>query len=272
MTEQKNTATVMVKDAQSRADEETKMAGTSNVSAPSATADSSPQAAPTLRDAFQVPEKASDKGNDHWRAFQDKLKQEAKGIKWTAAMPDLGAKICELLDVKIHDVLMTAWKKADALRQALADSKLDPERSIYLDLAEHSIDYETQPFIDVKIKGASVKKITLTVMLNLKLKGFTLKVQNGAICEIQTGSCEGKGTIKYEKLAIAEKKLSPIKFPLMVKIPNFFSIAEAADKEDAAEPEAKDEAPPDALSSNARAALAQPDTQKSADPLERIEL
>ena len=81
MTEQKNTATVMVKDAQSRADEETKMAGTSNVSAPSATADSSPQAAPTLRDAFQVPEKASDKGNDHWRAFQDKLKQEAKGTK-----------------------------------------------------------------------------------------------------------------------------------------------------------------------------------------------
>ena len=272
MTEQKNTATVMVKDAQSRGDEETKMAGASNVSAAAATADSSPQAAPTLRDAFQVPEKASDKGTEHWQAFQDKLKQEAKGIKWTAAMPDLGAKICELLDIKIHDVLMTAWKKADALRQALADSKLDPERSIYLDLAEHSIDYETQPFIDVKIKGASVKKITLTVRLNLKLKGFTLKVQNGAICEIQTGSCEGKGTIKYEKLAIAEKKLSPIKFPLMIKVPNLFSTAEAADKDDTAGPEAKDEAPPSASSSNADAAPAQPDTQKSADLLERIEL
>jgi len=265
MTEQKNTATVMVKGGQLRNDEETKVAGAS-----AATAASSPQAAPTLRDAFQIPEKPAEKGDDHWQAFQDKLKQEAKGIKWTAAMPDLGAKICELLDIKIHDVLMTAWKKADALRQALAESKADPERSIYLDLAEHSIDYETKPFIDVKIKGASIKKITLTVMLNLKLKGFTLKVQNGAICEIQTGSCEGKGTIKYDKLPIAEKKLSPIKFPLMIKIPNLFSAA-AADQDDAAEPEAKDEASSGVSSANADAAPA-PDIQKFADPLERIEL
>jgi hypothetical protein len=268
MTEQKQTATMMAKDAKSRDDEQTRVAAASDVSV----ADSSPQDAPTLRDAFQVPEKTSDKGDDHWQAFQDKLKQEAKGIKWAAAMPDLGAKICELLDIRIHDILMTAWKKADALRQALADSKADPERSIYLDLAEHSINYETKPFIEVKIKGASVKKITLTVMLNLKLKGFTLKVQNGAICEIQTGSCEGKGTIKYDKLPIAEKKLSPIKFPLMIKVPNFFSTAEAADKGDPAEIEAEAKAPPSASSSNADAAPAQSDMQKSADPLERIEL
>ena len=266
MTEPKNAATVMVKDAGSRDDEETKLASAANVSAAAAT-DSSLQAAPTLREAFQVPEKPSDKGDDHWQAFQDKLKEETKGIKWTAAMPDLGAKICELLDIKIHDVLMTAWKKADALRQALAESKLDPERSIYLDLAEHSIDYETKPFIEVKIKGASVKKITLTVTLNLKLKGFTLKVQNGAICEIQTGSCEGKGTIKYEKLALAEKKLSPIKFPLMIKIPNLFSTAEAAGEDEAAEPASGDQD----SSANVEAAATKPAEQKS-DPLERIEL
>jgi len=266
MTEPKNAATVMIKDAQLRDDDETKV---SIVSA--AAADSSRQAAPTLRDAFQVPEKASDKGDSHWQAFQDKLKDEAKGIKWTAAMPDLGAKICELLDIKISDILMTAWKKADALRQALADSKADPERSIYLDLAEHSIDYETQPFIEVKIKSASIKKITLTVTLNLKLKAFTLKVQNGAICEIQTGSCEGKGTIKYDKLPIAEKKLSPIKFPLIIKIPNLFSTAEAGDKDDAAESASADRSTPDNSSSNIEAASAKPDDQKS-EPVERIEL
>jgi hypothetical protein len=262
MTEPKDTATVMAKDATSG--EETQIAA--HVSAAAGTANSTPQSAPTLRDAFQVPEKPSDQGDDHWQAFQDKLKAEAKGIKWTAAMPDLGAKICELLDIKIHDVLMTAWKKAEALRQALAESKLDPERSIYLDLAEHSIDYETKPFIEVKIKGASVKKITLTVTLNLKLKGFTLKVQNGAICEIQTGSCEGKGTIKYEKLAIAEKKLSPIKFPLRITIPNLFSTAEAADKDNPSEPASGDQN----SSANFEAAT-KPDEEKS-DPLERIEL
>ena len=96
-------------------------------------------------------------------------------------------------------------------------------------------------------------------------------MQNGAICEIQTGSCEGKGTIKYEKLAIAEKRLSPIKFPLMIKIPNLFSTAEAADNEDAVEPASADQSTPGNSSSNVQAASAKPNDQES-DPLERIEL
>jgi hypothetical protein len=58
------------------------------------------------------------------------------------------------------------------------------------------------------------------VALNLKVKGFGLKIQNGLIREMQTGKCEGKGTIKYEKLSIAEKKFEPIKFPLSIEIPN----------------------------------------------------
>jgi hypothetical protein len=123
----------------------------------------------------------------------------------------------------------------------------------------------------VKIKGASVKKITLTVALNLKLKGFTLKVQNGAICELQTGSCEGKGTIKYDKLSIAEKKLSPIKLPLIIKIPNLFSTAEAVERKDAAESASPDQSTPSNPSANAEAAFTKPNDQTN-DPLERIEL
>ena len=107
-------------------------------------------------------------------------------------MPDLGSKIGDLLDIKIHDMLLTAWKKVEVVRQALEDSKQTPDKATYLDLTEHSIDYETKPFIDVKIKKASVKKLTLTVAMNLKLKGFGLKIQNGVIRELQAGKCEGK--------------------------------------------------------------------------------
>lgn len=182
--------------------------------------------APTLRTFFGIPEQASDQGDDYWQAFQKKLAEESQGIKWTAAMPDLGSKIGELLDIKIHDMLLTAWKKAEAVRQAIEESKKTPDKATYLDLTEHSIDYETKPFIDVKIKSASVKKLTLTVAINLKVKGFGLKVQNGAIRELQTGTCEGKGTIKYEKLSIAEKKIEPIKFPFTIPIPGLILIPE----------------------------------------------
>jgi hypothetical protein len=175
---------------------------------------------PTLREFFGLPEKPSDKGDDHWKTFREKLAAETRDIKWTAAMPDLGSKIGDLLDIKIHQVLLTAWKKVEAVRQALEESKQTPDKASYLDLTEHTVDYETKPFIDVKIKKASVKKLTFTVALNLKVKGFGLKIQNGLIREMQTGKCEGKGTIKYEKLSIAEKKFEPINFPLSIEIPN----------------------------------------------------
>ena len=221
---------------------------------------------PTLREFFGIPEKASNRGDEHWKAFQKKLAEEARGIKWTAAMPDLGSKIAELLDIKIHEMLLTAWRKVEAVRQALEDSKKTPDKAIYLELTEHGIDYETRPFIDVKIKSASVKKITLTVAVNLKIKGFGLKVQNGAIRELHAGKCEGKGTVKYEKLSIAEKKFEPINFPLTIKIPSSIPIPERA-----AEPAARkavDSKPAEPVSEKAKTAVA----AKTEDELERIEL
>src|SRR5712664_3303004 len=261
MTEQAKTGAVAAKETNAEAaDEETKLAASANATGERALSEAKAEPvteeAPTLREVFAIPDKATEEGDDRWKAFQEKLGEEARGIKWTAAMPDLGAKICELLDIKIHDVLLAAWKKVEALRKVLEDSKQTPEKVVYLDLAEHSIDYETKPFIDVKIKSTSVKKLTLTVLLNLKVKGFVLKIQNGAIRELQTGNCEAKGSIKYGTLSIAEKKLEPIKFPFSIPIPSVIPIPETV---------AEAEPPKTAGTKESEA----PETE---DSLERIEL
>jgi hypothetical protein len=39
---------------------------------------------------------------------------------------------------------------------------------------------------------------------------LTLKIQAGRITEIQAGSCDFAGKVKYQNLTIAEKKLGPI--------------------------------------------------------------
>lgn len=255
MTEQAETGAAVAKNPDAEAlSEETVVAPVNEeIIAAAPKIETAPDEPPTLREIFSIPEKPADEGDDRWQAFQEKLKDEAKGVKWTAAMPDLGSKIADLLDIKIHDILMTAWKKVEALRKVLEDSKQTPDKAVYLDLAEHAIDYETKPFIDVKLKGASIKKLTLTVLLNLKVKGFVLKVQNGAIRELQTGNCEAKGSIKYGTLSIAEKKFEPIKFPFSIKIPSLISIPEQ-EAEDATEtpvatkePENKAPEPEDSL-------------------------
>ena len=55
------------------------------------------------------------------------------------------------------------------------------------------------------------KKIEFKVQIVTALKGINLKIQDGTITEIQAGSCDFEGKIKYESLTIAEKKVGPLK-------------------------------------------------------------
>ena len=195
------------------------------------------ESAPTVREIFALPEKEADPSDDRWKEFQERIDKEVKGIKWTAAMPDLASKVCELLDIKIPDILVAAWKKAKELQTVLEKSKSTPDEVVYLELTEHSINSEHKPSLDVRIKGATVKRIELGVQLGFKLKGFVLKIQNGGIKEMQTGHCEAKGTIKYGALMIAEKKLEPIKLPFSIAIPSAIQYLTPTGKDVPAKPE-----------------------------------
>src|SRR6266550_1604364 len=205
-------------------------------------ADVAAEPAPTLRQIFELPEKNTDPSDDRWQAFQEKVGKEIKGIKWMAKVPDLAPKVCELLDIKIPDVLSAAWKKVTDIQAVIEKSKKTPDETTYLELAQHTINSEHKPSIDVKIKGATVKKIELVIQLGFNLKGFLLKIQNGAITEMQTGQCEAKGTIKYGGLTIAEKKLEPIKLPFSIQMSDVFNlISEVEEKKVAAAEEEKEE-------------------------------
>jgi hypothetical protein len=54
------------------------------------------------------------------------------------------------------------------------------------------------------------KKIEFKVQIVTALKGINLKIQVGTITEIQAGSCDFEGKIKYGDLTIAEKKVGPL--------------------------------------------------------------
>lgn len=174
----------------------------------------------TLRRVFELPENGvADDKPDRWRAVEERIAKEVKDVKLPASMPDLAPKICELFDVPLPNVLVASWKKIDELKVLLEKSRNAPDEVMYLELAEHSINCEQKPHIEMKIKAKSVKKIEFVVKLLFKLKGFVLKIQDGAIREMQTGVCEAKGTVSYAGQVIIEKKLSPIKLPGKIQIP-----------------------------------------------------
>ena len=174
----------------------------------------------TLRDVFELPKDgAPDPEPGRWQAVQDRIRKEVKDVKFPAKMHDLGPKILELFDVPLPTVLVTSWKKVGGLQEIIARSKEAPDEVKYLELAEHTINCEQKPHLEMRIKDLPVKKIQFIVKLVFTLKAFVLKVQNGAIQEIQTGKCEVKGTVSYAGQVIIEKKLSPISLPGRIDVP-----------------------------------------------------
>lgn len=147
-----------------------------------------------------------------WRAFQDKLSRELKSVK-TASMPDLMPKIGELFDIQLPDILLTSWRKTIEIREMLEKSRVSPDATFWTGLGEHTISSEHHPYVDVKIKGQTVKRVELTIRILLKLNSFVLKIRQGQIREIQSGTCEIRGVVEYQGVVIAERKLEPIQLP-----------------------------------------------------------
>jgi hypothetical protein len=146
-----------------------------------------------------------------WKEFQSRLGREIKTIQWPAAMPDLASKITELFDIELPGILVPAWKKAKEVQEALEESRKSPDEVIVLNLAEHEITNEFNPYIEIRIAGIPLpKKIEFKVEIATTLKGINLKIQNGAIKETQAGSCDFEGKVKYEDLTLAKKKIGPI--------------------------------------------------------------
>jgi hypothetical protein len=165
-----------------------------------------------LRSLFSFPDPAATTpASNQWQEFQGRLGREIKTIKWPAAMPDLASKIGELFNVELPELFVSSWKKAKELQEALEESRKSPDDVIVLELTEHEISNDYRPYIEIRIAGMPVpKKIEFKVQIAATLKGINLKIQAGRITEIQAGSCDFAGKVKYQDLTIAEKKLGPI--------------------------------------------------------------
>ena len=174
----------------------------------------------TIREVFDLPKEGQiDSQPNRWQIVEQRIKKEVKDVKFPAALHELGPKICELFNVPLPDVLVTSWKKVGALQDLLEKSRKSPDEVMYLELAQHSINSEHKPHLEMRIKDLPVKQIEFPVKLVFNLKGFVLKVKAGAIQQIQTGTCEVKGTISYAGQVIVEKKLTPIKLPGTINVP-----------------------------------------------------
>jgi len=143
---------------------------------------------------------------------------------WTKLLHGVTKKVDDLLDIRIADIMVSAWNRYGALRKYTDEKNYAPEKTMLVHLAEHTIKSAHKPYIEILVNEKKVGKVNFEITLALTLKSIVLKIKGGKIMEIETGSCIGKGTIKCENVPIFERKSKEIRLPGSIPLGNGVEI------------------------------------------------
>ncbi|MCX6245992.1 MAG: hypothetical protein NTU98_14965 [Bacteroidetes bacterium] len=150
-------------------------------------------------------------------SVKEKVLKSAGG-NWPLASKNIEEKIGDLLNVGIPDILLGAWKKYQGVRKYLDREKYPPDESYLVSMGEHTVKSEHHPYIEIIINETFKSRLDFEISLSLDLEGIILKIQDGKILEILTGSCKGKGIVKCENFVILEKESGSFPLPGSIKL------------------------------------------------------
>jgi hypothetical protein len=129
-------------------------------------------------------------------AIQSDLKKQVPNLSWQAVEGEIGAKMAEVLNVGLDEVLLAGWQKYRGLQEYADPQKHPPEETSLVPLGKHTIRSSHRPRVDLLIGEVAIGGLRLDVQLALELEGIVLKVHHGKIWDLCAGSCQASGTLK----------------------------------------------------------------------------
>jgi hypothetical protein len=145
--------------------------------------------------------------------IHETIHEESRAIRWSWVRDLAAEKTEEILDLNVLDVLTGAWKKYTEIKQYADPKKYGRKETILVPLAEHTVTSEHHPYIEILLKDQPVGRIVFDLEFSLILKGFVLRIQHGAIWEIQTGSAKAEGSLALGQAVLLKRELKPVNFP-----------------------------------------------------------
>lgn len=174
----------------------------------------------TLRELFDIdPKDVSAKvesGLDVQKAAEaarQEIVKEARTIRWPWVRDAVAAKSEDLLNLNVTDVLVKTWKEYLEVRKYADPKKYPPEEEILAPLVTHTVKSEHHPYIEILLKEKEVGRVVFDLDFSLVLEGFVLKIRDGRIMEILTGSGKGEGELSLVKLSLWKQDSKPVRLP-----------------------------------------------------------
>ena len=174
----------------------------------------------TLRELFKIdPREVSaraESGVDLYREaakIKESVQKEARTIRWPWVRDLVAEKASDVLNLNVVNVLMDAWNKYAEIAKYADREKYGPEESILVPLAEHTVKSKHHPYVEILLHDAAVGRVEFDLDFSLTLEGFVLKIQDGMIREIKTGSAKGEGSLTLASATLLKRELQPLHFP-----------------------------------------------------------
>jgi hypothetical protein len=132
------------------------------------------------------------------------ISKEKSQLEWADVSGKIIKKSSELLDIRLKDILESAWVKYSQVEQCIEQAKENPEETYLVPLLNHMVVSDHHPQIEIRIDEVLFGKVNFEILLKLELKGIILKIKRGKIDGVKVGSCQCKGSLACEGIVLFE--------------------------------------------------------------------
>lgn len=138
---------------------------------------------------------------------------DLRGFDWHSLAGDIAEKLEEMFDIRLTDILATAWKDYQALLDCADPAKHKADETVSLPMVDHRIETTLSPCLEIVVGEREPIRLTFEIACVLELKGLVLKVQDATIRALRIGSCRGQAVVKCEGISLIKRETREIDLP-----------------------------------------------------------
>ena len=138
----------------------------------------------------------------------DTVRQELGGFSRAThdeAVQQLAKISAEVLDIDLATVLLGAWSRYAALKEAGRRTAAAPETEELVDLLSHRVTIDHQPSIDLLVNGRRVATVRFILLLQVTVEALTATIRRGGLIGLRAGRCDFEASVSIEGKTVARR-------------------------------------------------------------------
>lgn len=124
----------------------------------------------------------------------------------TSALQQVARLVSEALEVRLGEIMVSAWNKRAEIRKYGDTTKYPPGQRRLVQLYEHPITWTYAPTVQLLVAGTKAIELPLEVKLALKVDQAVLVIEGGRVRAIEPGEGKLEVTAKLGSFELCPRK------------------------------------------------------------------